>query len=919
MTMLRSLTRGMRALFQRNDRNTEIEDELRSFQEASVEEKMRRGLSQGAAVRAARAEVGSAEMVRHKIWSAGWESAVESLGQDLRYGVRQSLHSPWLSLVAILSLALGIGANTAIFTLMNDLLLKRLPVHDPQQLVSFGDGGSDSGIVEASDPGPYDIFPYEFYRRIAGRQDRFQGICAFASFPTLVSVRTGLGAAGPATQAISHLVSGTFFSVLGAEPLLGRTFGAEDSAVTGRNPVAVISHRYWQQELAADPNVIGRAITVNGTPFTVIGVMPASFYGVELNEHPSDMWLPITMQQEVMLRPSLLTPDGLFWIHIMARSKAAVPVVQAQSWVTTQFQQFLVDRAGAHISEARRRQISGTFVPLLPGGSGLSDLRSTYQTPLTVLMVMVGIVLLIACANLANLLLAKTASREREFSTRLALGSGRGRIIRQVLTETVVLAFSGGVLGLVLAFWGTRVLIRFIDRGATHTALSATPDLHVLAFTSAICLFTGVLFGIAPAWRSSRSSPAGALNANARTSTGAAAPGARLLPRMLVVAQVTLSLVLLATAGLLLRTLHNLRTQDLGFDRNNILLVVTNPKFAGYKPEQLNALYDRILERVDALPGVRSATLSGAPPMTGGTWGSPIFIDGRPSAANEDVSTLLNRVSPGYFETMGIPLLRGRTIGAEDTAGSSKAVVVNQTLAGRYFPKGDAIGHSFRVADPAVTGTWQIVGVVRDAKYNSPAEKPQPFAYLAVKQLTGDDRYAYCLEIRSAGDPAKITGEVRAALADVDPNLPFLDAKTMAEDVNHLTDEQQFVSQLSGFFSLLALSLACVGLYGVMTYNVVRRTNEIGVRMALGAPKRGVLWMVLKESLLLLVIGVALGVPAALGASRVIRAGLFGVSPADSLTLVTAVLLIAAVILGAAYLPARRATKIDPIVALRYE
>jgi predicted permease len=305
--------------------------------------------------------------------------------------------------------------------------------------------------------------------------------------------------------------------------------------------------------------------------------------------------------------------------------------------------------------------------------------------------------------------------------------------------------------------------------------------------------------------------------------------------------------------------------------------------------------------------------------MSRGTWGSPISIDGHPYAPNDDVSTLLNRVSPGFFETMGITLVRGRTIGAEDTASSAKAVVVNQTLADRYFPKGDAIGHSFKVADPAVIGTWQIVGIVRDAKYNSPAEKPKPFAYLALAQLTGDAQYAYNLQIRTVGDPAKITGEVRAALAGIDGNLPLLEIRTVAEDVNHLTDEQQFISQLSGFFSLLALSLACVGLYGVMTYNVVRRTHEIGVRMALGAPKGGVLWMVLKESLLLLVIGLALGVPAALAANHVIRAGLFGVSPSDPLTLVVAVLVLAVVILGAAYLPARRATQVDPMVALRYE
>jgi predicted permease len=386
-----------------------------------------------------------------------------------------------------------------------------------------------------------------------------------------------------------------------------------------------------------------------------------------------------------------------------------------------------------------------------------------------------------------------------------------------------------------------------------------------------------------------------------------------------VVAQVTLSLVLIAVASLLLRTLHNLRRQDVGFDRANVLLVRTNPKFAGYKPEQLNALYGRILERVDALPGVRSATLSGAPPMGRGTWGSPIFIEGRPTAPDEDVSTMLNRVSAGYFETLGIPLLRGRTIGAQDTASSLKAVVVNQTLAERYFPHGDALGHSFKVADPAVTGTWQIVGIVRDTKYHGPADEPRPMAYLALAQLTDNDQFAYCLQVQSAGDPAKIVSEVRAALAEIDPNLPILETATIAEHVDHLIDEQKFVSQLSGFFSLLALSLACVGLYGVMMYSVVRRTNEIGVRMALGASKGGVLWMVMRESLLLLGIGVAVGVPATLAASRLIRAGLFGVSPSDPLTLVTSVLMIAAVILGAAYLPARRATRIDPMVALRYE
>jgi predicted permease len=916
--LFRSVSSGIKSLLLPAKRNAEIEADVRSFFESAVEHKIQQGMNVDDAERAARAEIRSTEMVRHKVWDAGWESHVESLWRDARYGFRQILRSPGLSIVAILSLALGIGANTAIFTVIDDLLLKQLPVHDPHMLVSFGDG-SGSGIVASSSPGAYDIFPYEFYKRIASRRDQLEGICAFASFPTMVSVRTASGTSGPATQAISHLVSGTFFSVLGSQPLMGRVFNPGDTATEGRNSVAVISHRYWRENLSADPDVIGRSITINGTSFIVIGVMPATFYGVDLNEQSPDMWLPITMQPEVTMRPSLLKPDGLFWIHVMARRKPDVSVAQAQSWATVEFQRFLMQREGSQILALRRQQIGGTFIPLLPGGTGLSHMRSVYQTPLTVLTIMVGVVLLIACANLANLLLAKAASREREYCARLALGSSRGRIARQILTEAFVLALIGGALGLGLAFWATRVLIHFIDKGASRTALSATPDLRVLLFTFATCIVTAALFGIAPAMRGSRTSVAGALNANARTSGGTAVRSNRLLPKALIVAQVTLSLVLLTVAGLLLRTLQNLRAQDIGLNRTNVLLVNTNPKFAGYQPERLNALYDRILSRVSALPGVRSAGLSGGPPVSRGSWGSPIDIDGRPTPPNEDISTLLNRVSTGYFETLGIPLLRGRTIQAADSADAVRSVVVNKTFADRYFPNGDPIGHSFTVADPAAPGVWHIVGVVRDSKHTSPAEKPEPFAFLAVTQLKGDDQYAYWLQIRSVGDPAKITAEVRAALADINPNLPVLKTETVDEQVDDLIDQQRFVSKLAGFFALLALTLAGIGLYGVMTYSVVRRTSELGVRMAVGASKAELLWMVLKESLTLLVIGICLGIPMSLAASRAIKAGLFGVEPADPLTLIAAVVLIGGVLLAGSYIPASRATKIDPMVALRYE
>jgi predicted permease len=391
------------------------------------------------------------------------------------------------------------------------------------------------------------------------------------------------------------------------------------------------------------------------------------------------------------------------------------------------------------------------------------------------------------------------------------------------------------------------------------------------------------------------------------------------LPNLLVVGQVMLSLLLLAVAGLFLRTLHNLHEHDMGFERTNLLLVKTNFKFAGYKPEQLNALYDQVLGRIDALPGVKSAALAGAPPMWHGNWGSPITILSRPTKPDEDVSTLLMRVSPGFFETLGIPLLQGRAIGNQDSSSATKSVVVNQTLAKRYFPKGDAIGHSFTVADPSVKGTWQIVGIARDATYNHAGEERTPMAYLAVQQLTEDDQYAYWLEVRTTGDPSAVAGEVRSTLANIDPNLPLLDVIPVRELLDDLIDQQRLISQLSGFFSVLAVTLCAIGLYGVMTYSVVRRTNEIGVRMALGATAGKVLRMVLRESLLLLALGIVLGIPVTLAVGRVIQAGLFGLKAYDPATLGGAAAIIAVVVLIAAYFPARRATRVNPIAALRYE
>jgi predicted permease len=744
-------------------------------------------------------------------------------------------------------------------------------------------------------------------------------VCATGSFPITVSVRRGAESGGQARQAISHLVSGNYFSVLGADPILGRPLTPDDTDAAGGRHVAVLSYRYWQQEMSADQTAIGQGITVNGTPFTVVGVMAPKFFGAELNEESPDMWLPITSQPEVMLQPSQLNPHGLFWMHLMARLRDGVSPEQSQAWATTKLQQFMMAREGAQVSEKRQKEIGQIRIDMLPGGRGVSHLRAQFEQPLLILMGVVGLVLAIACANLANFLLSKAAVREREFSTRLALGASHGRIARQILTEALILSGIGGLLGLALAFWGTHVLVAFVVAGAKNTAIDANPDFAVLAFTFGVSLLTGILFGIAPSLRTSRIGSAPALSATARTAVGAGGRSGRLFPRILLVAQVGLSLVLLVGAGLFVRTLQNLKNEDLGFNRHNVLLLEVSAKLAGYKPEQLPGLYERIFNRLNALPGVTSVALSGIPPIYGGNWGALISMTGYSPAPDEDLSTSINGVSPEYFSTVGIPLVSGRSIGKQDTESATRVVVVNQSLANHFFPHGDAVGHQFTIGEPDVPGPWQIIGVVRDAKYNSPREEPQRMIYLPLAQLTGNNRFANALEVRAVGDPANVASEVRTAMTEIDPSVPLLSVRTIGEQVDLFMENERLISQLSTFFALLALALACIGLYGVMAYNVTRRTNEIGVRMALGAQNGSILWMVLRESLMLLGIGVALGVPAALAATRLVQAQRFGLKSSDPATFAAAAVLIAAVVVLAAYGPARRAAKVDPMVALRYE
>ena len=946
MAKLRSIRSGLGALSDRARVEREMDEELDAYVDASTAHKQRLGLSSEAARRAALAEMGGRNSVKEQVWSSRWEATVDGIWQDVRLSVRMLAKSPGFTLVAVLSLALGIGANTAIFTLLNQVLLKTLPVRAPKQLVTFGPS-LNGGVLGGVDLGFWDQYPWYFARQLQEDPGPFQGIASYGSFSNKASVRlpaeSGKGSNVPAVLAPVNLVSGNYFNVIGAGPLMGRTINLADNATPGSGAVVMVSYHFWQQQLSSDPAILGKTITINGTPFAVIGVMPESFHGIKQELEPPDLWTPITMQTQVMVDPfSFLTRQGPYFLHLFARLSPQAAAdknafAQSQAWLDQQLRAGIRENEGAAITPARQQEINRATEPLVSAAHGVSGLRDQYGDSLKILMAVVAIVLLIACANLANFLLARAASRQHEIGTRLALGSSRVRIVRQSLVETMLLSFTGGLLGLGIAFAATRVLIAFVSQGGAYTAMSPAPDGTVLLFTLGICLLTALLFGLTPALTAARAGAASMLTSNARTAQSAGGRNSRFWPNLLVTAQVMLSLLLLVGAGLFLRTLRNLQNQDFGFERTHLLLADFNASMVGYKPSQTPALYQQMLERIEALPGVRSAALSGTAPISGGNWTSNISLSGYTSAPKENMVSLLNRVSGKYFETSGIAMVAGRPITPVDSATSLKVAVVNETLARHYFPKGDAVGQTLTIGIDSVRGPWRIVGIARDTKSGSPRATAvdrmtyiplvqiEPYEYrdpndkaAQVKPLEENgNRFANVIMVRTTADPVNTVADLRRAVAQVDPNLPLLNVHTIQEEVGNMMSHEQLISSLTGIFSVLALLLAAIGLYGVMSYSVVRRTNEIGIRLALGAQTRTLLWMVLRESVVMLAIGLAIGLPLTLVSTRLIREQLFGLSAMDPMTIGVAILVVTAMTLLAAWLPARRATKVDPMVALR--
>ena len=842
---------------------------------------------------------------------------MERFWQDLRYAARTLAKSPGFLIVALLSLGLGIGANTAIFSLINAVMLRALPVDNPDRLVLLTDPGEAGLDVESTQHGVRTLLSYPEFDQLRAHNTVFSGLFAAQSAPSVMDVFTGRDGATrtgveQSTKAHVQLVSGEFFPVLGVRPILGRAFTPDEDRAPGANPVGVISCGFWQREFGGQRNAIGRTIRVGQGTFQILGVAPEGFHGMVVGADV-DFWIPITMQQQVLPGRDYLKPVDTLWLQVMGRLAHGMPAQTAQAGINVTFQQILAGWASGLPTAAQRRAMLDQKIELREGARGASELRDQFRDPLLLLMGMVGLVLLIACANIANLMLARASGRQREIGVRVALGAGRARLVRQLLTESIFVAVLGGMLGFLLAAWGSHILLALVSGGTFNFAMEVPRDYRVLLFTAAISLLTGILFGLAPAIRATRLDVNRTLSANARGSIGGR--GRLQTGRLLVVAQVALSLLLLLGATLFVRSLRNMLAQKLGYDRDHILLVRIDPVTAGYKGAGVNALYIKLRERLREIPGVKDVTLSNSSLFSGDS-GDQISIDGGWKGNPEELRSRWTLVGPDYFRTLGIPLLRGREIDASDAARGLQVAVVNESFAKLFYPNADPIGRHVTDEYPTTRETYEIVGVAADVKEHRVDEEKRPRFYASLFHPIGTvDGVA--LVLSTSREPAGVVPEMRRVIGEIDSSIPVGSVRTLNEQIDRRLVTQRLIADLSAFFGGLALLMAAIGLYGVMSYAISRRTSEIGIRMALGASKTGVIWMVLRETLALVAIGVAIGLPCALVSGRWISSRLFGLTAADPISITFAVAVILAVTMLAGYVPALRAARTDPMQALR--
>ncbi len=816
--------------------------------------------------------------------------------QDLRYALRALRTSPGFAAVAILSLALGIGANTAIFSLIDSVVLKFLPVNHPEELVQVTMGKGDG---EFTNP---------IWEQIRDRQDIFSGAFAYSS------ARFNLSQGGEARYARGNWVSGQFFETLGVRTILGRAFTPADDK-RGCAATAVLSYDFWQKGFEGSNGVLDRSISLDGHPFQIIGVIQAGFTGVEVGRGV-DVYIPICTDP-ILHAGSILDQRSTWWLSVIARPKSGLDLRQVDARLRTIAAQVYAATIPP-LFEARDQAeyVKGTL-ETEPASNGLSNIRSQYRQALWTLMVVAGTVLLIACANVANLLLARAAMRQKEIAIRMAIGAGRARLIRQLLTESLLLSFAGAGLGVLFAQWGERLLVRLLSTTNNTVLLDLTIDARVLGFTIAIAILTGVLFGMAPAWKGTRVDPQAAMKANARGVVDSQTKFG--LGKSLVAAQVALSMVLVTGAGLMLNTFAKLASLDAGFEREHVLLVNVDLRNANYPKERRVAGYEEMLDHLRAVPGVRSASTSNIIPVSGQGWNTLLVVDGFVPKSRRDALAWMNRVSPGYFETMNTPFVAGRDFNSHDTLGSPMVAVVNGAMAQKFLGGPPAaVGKTFRRSAPGgVMTAYEVIGVVKDSKYRSLREQNEPIVYVA--QLQDDSpNLTKSFELSVVGPAASVTSGVKDALAQVNKDI-MIDFRSLATQVDESLTRERLLATLSGFFGTLALLLATIGLYGVMSYNVARRRNEIGIRMALGAEQSRVLNMVLREVAVLIGVGLVIGLGAAMATTRFVSTFLYGIKPNDPWTLSLAAGVLALVGAVAGFLPARKASRLDPMAALREE